>query len=123
MRFLYKIGFYCSFDKINQKWDTDEIENDIFIKFKNYLNGEGILPEAFFKNFILLDTNFEEYVRINERLYLNIPTYNKFLLRIKKQNKNISENELKNYWEKMNELLKYLSEQNSNTWILTYKFE
>ncbi len=122
MGFSYKIGFYCSFDKNNQKWDMCELEDNIFIKFKDYLNAEGILPQTFFQNFILLDTNFEESLRINERLYQNIPTYNKFLLRINKHNLNLSENEIKNYWENMNELIKYLSHDNKKIWILTYQF-
>ncbi len=122
MVFLYKIGFYSSFDKNNQKWNSCEIDNDIFNKFKDYLNGEGILPEAFFKNFILYDSNFEESLRINKRLHENLPIYNKFLIRIKNKNKNISENEIKSYWENMNELIKYLSNDNKKIWILTYQF-
>ncbi len=123
MGFLYKIGFYCSFDKNNQKWVNSDFDELAFEKYKNYFSGKGILPELFFQKFILYDSCIEESLKITNRLYENKPSFNKFLLKVQKKNKNINEDEIKDFWINMSELLDYLSNDTKNIWTFMYKFE
>ncbi len=128
MIFTYKLGFYSSFDKNNQKWNSidnkeDENMKKLNEKYKDYLSGSGLLPNAFFHNFVLIDILDVQTIQISHRLNKNLPSLSKFISRVKKFDKSLNDEDIQNYWKEMKELLEIFSNDTDNIWCLIYKYE